>query len=327
MLRDWFSALPAYDQKAVSTLSALIEDCRRESMTGLMRLEYASTELFLWTFINGEGKQLFEYQNEKWLSVPGPQWMAKLAAPQADIRMSHIPVLGVRASEVLLSVDVEQKSSLRLSGTELLRQAQVWFEQPESGVIHIQAPDREVFGLIFGDRVANMEVLFFNGTEAIFSVEQPADLPIKETDEYQVNFYIGNKQQDIWLESRLRLAFAALTRMMIQRFGYMVGFVIADRLCARLTAVNQARSLNIKITSNGIENRHLFHSLLEASEAYSYILNNFFNEAGVLIGPRISKEIAMNMLDKLSAAQHELLADNLRELVGPQFNRASSHRE
>ena len=327
MLRNWFSALPVYDLKAVSTLPALIEDCQRESMTGLMRTENSSGELFLWTFVKGEGRSLFEYENEKWLGVPKSQWMTKLEGSQVNIRKSNMSVQGVRTCEVILTAQVEQKSTLKLSGANLLSQVQAWFEQPESGFIHLQAEDREIFSLLFGDSVTNMEVLLFKDSDFVFCVEQPDDLPVKVDAEYQVRLYIGDKQQDIWLENRLRLAFAALVRMMIQRFGYTVGFVIADRLCARLSEANQARGLDIKLTSNGIENGQLFHSLQEASESYSFILNSFFEEASGLIGPRISKEIAMKVLDKLSAAQRELLVGNLRELKGPQFSLSSSYRK
>jgi hypothetical protein len=327
MLKDWFSALPIYDRNAANTLSALIEDCQREAMTGLLRWENSSMELFLWTFVNGEGKSLFEYENEKWLGVPRSQWMIKLEGSQANIRKSYMPVQGVRTCEVILTADVEQKKSMKLSGTELLQQVQVWFEQSEPGFIHLQAEGQELFSLIFGSGVSNMEVLLFNGSEAMFSVEQPDDLPIRLGDEYQVKLYIGDKHQDIWIENRLRLAFAALVRMMIQRFGYMVGFVLADRLCGRLTEANLARGLAIKLTSNGIENSQLFHTLQKASESYSFILSSFLEEASLLIGPRISKEIAMNTVAKLSVVQRDLLVSNLRELKGPQFSLASSHRK
>jgi len=327
MLRDWFSTLPTYNRKAASTLSALIEACQRDSMTGLLRLEDSSGELFLWTFVNGEGKSLFEYENEKWLGVPRSQWTMKLGDSQANIRKSHMPVQGVRTCDVVLNSVIEQKSSMKLSGSELLRQVQVWYERPEPGFIHVQAENQELFGLIFADGVSNMEVLLFSDNYAVFSVEQPDDLPIKSDGEYQVRLYVGDKQQDIWLENRLRLAFAALMRLMIQRFGYMVGFVLADRLCARLTDANQARGLAIKLTSNGIENSQLFYSFHEASESYSFILNSFFAETRILIGPRISKEIAISMLDKLNIGQRELLVSNLSELKGPQFSLTSSRRE
>src|SRR5574342_281049 len=102
MLRDWFSTLPAYDRNAASTLSALIEDCQRESLTGLLRLEHSSGKLFLWTFVNGKGISLFEYENDKWLSIPKSEWMTKLEGSQTKIRKSHMPVQGVRSCEVIL---------------------------------------------------------------------------------------------------------------------------------------------------------------------------------------------------------------------------------
>lgn len=327
MLRSWFSSLPAYDRKDADKLSDLIEGCEHEALTGLLRLECSSGDLYLWTFVNGEGKSLFEYENEKWLSVPKSQWMTKLEGPPANIRKVHVPVQGVRACEAILAAHVEQISSVKLSGTDLLRQAQVWFERPGPGFMYVQAEDQEFFGLIFGDRVSNMEVLLLKDNEAVFSVEQPDDLQVRADIEYQVRFHASDMQQGTWLESRLRLAFAALMRMMIQRFGYMVGFALADRLSDRLTEANQSQGLDIKLTSNGVENFQLFHSLEEASRSYSFILNSFFDEASTLIGPRMSKEIAMNMLEKLSMSQRELLVANLRELNGPEFRLAGSPRK
>ena len=327
MLRDWFSALPTYDRKAAGTLSALIEDCQRESLTGLLRLEFSAGDLYIWIFVNGEGQSLFEYEDGKWLGIPRSQWITKLEKSQANIRKSHVPIQGVRTCEVVLNSVIEQKSSMKLSGTELLRQVQVWYERPEPGFIHVQAENQELFGLIFGDGVSNMEVLLFNDKYAVYSVENPDDLPVKADSVYQMRHYVGDPQQDIWLENLLRLAFAALMRMIIQRFGYMVGFALADRLCDRLTEANQARGLNIKLTSNGIENSQLFHSLHEASGSYSFILNSFFAETSNLIGPRISKEIAMNMVEKLTLAQRKLLVTNLHELKGPQFSLASTPRK
>jgi hypothetical protein len=327
MLKDWFSSLPAYEHNAADKLSALVADCQHESLTGLLRFEFSSGELFLWTFINGEGKSLFEYENDKWLDVPRFEWMAKLEGCQANIRKSRIRIHGMRTCQVILAVGVEQKSPMRLSGDDLLQQVQDRYKQGEPGFIYLQAQGQELFGLMYGDGASNMEVLFIRDNEAVFSVEQPDDLPIRAGLEYQAEFYPGDKHQDIWLENRLRLAFAALVRMMIQRFGYMVGFSLADRLIAQLTEANQVRSLDIKLTSNGIHNNQLFHSLYEAREAYSFILNGFLDQASTLIGRRMSKEIAMNMLDKLSPAQVEVLVNNLRELNGPQFGMASDLRK
>lgn len=327
MLKDWFSSLPAYEHNAADKLSALIADCQRESLTGLLRFEYSSGELFLWIFINGEGKSLFEYKNDKWLDVPTSQWLTKLEGCQANIRKSRIRIQGMRTCQVILAAGVEQNSPMRLSGDALLQQVQVRYEQEEPGFIYMQAQGQELFGLMYGDGASNMEVLFIRDNVAVCSVEQPDDLPIRAGIEYQVEFYAGDKHQDIWLENRLRLAFAALVRMMIQRFGYMVGFALAERLIAQLTEANQARGLDIKLTSNGIQNNHLFHTLYEASEAYSFILNGFLDQASTLIGRRMSKEIAMNMLDKLSPAQVEVLVNNLRELNGPQFGMASALRK
>jgi hypothetical protein len=324
MLKDWFSSLPASEHKAADKLSALIADCQRESLTGLLRFECSSGELFLWTFINGEGKSLFEYGPEKWLNVPQSQWLTKLEGCRADIRKSRIHIQGMRTCEVILAAELGQNSPMRLSGDDLLQQVQARYEQGEPGFIHLQSQGQELFGLMYGDGVSNMEVLFIRENEVVFSVEQPDDLPIRAGIEYQVEFYAGDTYQDIWLENRLRLAFAALVRMMIQRFGYMVGFAVADRLIAQLTEANRARGLDLKLTSNGIENNQLFRSLYEASEVYSFILNSFFDQASILIGPRMSKEIAMNMLGKLSPAQREVLTTNLRELKGPQFSMTST---
>ncbi|HLO29346.1 MAG TPA: hypothetical protein VK249_09440 [Anaerolineales bacterium] len=304
-----FSALVPETHRNISPgfVETLIQTQREELFTGLMRLSYSSGEHLIFPFLEGIQQKLYRCQNESIQIVPRKTWLDSLDHSNAVVGLLRLPVEAMRFTRVAYEAPIRRVETSVFTFEELSNNAVKWAVGQDPSVVRIETEGVKKYYLIAGRSTPIIEELSFTEEGTRFSVNDasfPRTLP---KGEYQVTRYISNREHESWREFELRLAFNPLMRMLLSRFSELVGRVLTERLCDKLSLWAREGGWNITVTSNGAVNRHYFDSLENAATVYVDLLRHFREEAVQAIGPRMVDGILQETLIKLDPYRRELL--------------------
>lgn len=307
-MADFTTTLPdAHILVSQRTLKSLLETCRQDQFTGLLRLRYPSGVDLVATFLDGAQQELYSCLNQKMEVIPRQSWTYSMDRPDASIASLSLPVEALRLARIVHEVPVLQMGQQQTTPGELMDHLRQWVEGASPLILHVQTKTAAKVYLIAGHSTPIIEELTMDGGEGRFSITDAAFPNSLAEAEYQTAWYTGDCNHDLWQEYELRYAFSPLMRMVLNRFSQLAGRILTERLCEQLSAWLQDNGWHIGLTINGVSNRHYFETFQQSRGTYLEIMRRFNDESSQAIGLRMAEGLWWETLLKMDPYRRDLL--------------------
>ncbi len=298
----------------------MIQTCQQQAWNGLLRLDSGDLSAIL-TFFKGQADALYRFEEDGWQVVPG-QPASALSEPQlAKLGWLPMPPEGLRIAKLFLEARTRLVETLSLPASEVPSHLESVFAGDEPGLLRLNTGSAEHLVVIPGLGFPFAEVLSASAAGAQYSLANVDDLPVQAGETCQASFYATSPAQDAWRLYHLRLAFVALMRLLILRFGDLTARAMSQRLCAQLTASIQGRGWEISLEDHKVVHPHVFKDLDQAALAYSFVFEQFFIRIQPFIGARLTRDMREDMLQKLNQPLRELLHAYVQPLRLPELDK------
>jgi hypothetical protein len=313
---DYLANIPAaYVNVSPGFVETLIQSRREELFTGLMRLQYPSGEVLVFTFLDGLQYKLYRCLEKNTEVIARQSWQSSLDRPDASVVFVTMSVESMRVMKVVFDAPVLQLETITLSHQQLKDEVRKWAKQSSPSIVVIRMGNSLRMFLMSGISNPVIEDVSLADGTSIFSVNDESFPESLSPGDHQVIRCISDHDYTAWQDFELRLAFHVLMRLLINRFSELAGRMLTERLCMQISSRLKDESWNIKLTMNGITNRHFFGSLDSSIEAYLGILRCFSEEASPAIGMRMADGLSREVLLKMDAFRRDLLKRYLFERI------------
>jgi hypothetical protein len=314
---DFTSNLPdTHFRVPQRTLRALLENCRQEQFTGLIRLRYPSGMDLVSTFLDGVQTGLYGCHTQNMEVIPRQSWAYSMDRPDASIAILRLSVEALRLIRTAHEVPVVHLEQFHDTYEELSDRVAGWARGQTPILLSAQTDSSYRIYLIPGNGLPIIEELVIEGGQARFSITDVTFPSVLCGADYRIFWHESDCNHDLWQDHEMRYAFALLTRMVLNRFSQLAGRVLAERVCERLTAWLREGSWDIGITINGLSNRHYFESFQQARALYLEIMRRFNDESRLAIGLRMAEGLWWDTLVKMDVYQRGFLKRHLYDLGG-----------
>ena len=308
VMPDFTTALPdTYFRVPQRTVWSLLDTCRQDQFTGLLRLRYPSGVDLVSTFLDGAQNGLYGCHNQKMEVIPRQSWAYSMDRPDASIACLNLSVEALRLVRITHEAPVSEMEQAHCTAHDLSARVQAWFTGTSPIILLHRMQQVEKVYLIAGCSTPIIEELAIEGGQARFSIVDATFTGTRANEESEVRWFISDGDHDLWQELRLRYAFSPLTRMVINRFSQLAGRVLTERVCGQLTGWLREAGWQIGLTINGVANRHYFESLQQARTIYLEIVRRFNHEASLAIGLRMAEGLWWDTLLKMDTHRRDLL--------------------
>jgi hypothetical protein len=305
---DFLSNVPAaYAHVSPGFVETLLQSRRAELFTGLMGLHYSTGEILVFTFLNGNQQKLYRCLEKNMEVISRSSWQVAMDLPDASVSFMPLTVESLRLMHVAHEAPAVRIEAQALTVAQLSEKVPEWANSTEPSILHLHTKPFDRVYLVSGGSNPVIEGVAFADGASNFSINDTSFPSLLPQADLHVTRYVSHREHSTWQEHDLRLAFNLLMRLVLNRFGELAGRMLTERLCERISNGLKADGWNIRVTLNGVSNRHYFESMEQTVDVYVSIIRSFHDEASPAIGQRMAEGLSHEILPKLDAHRRETI--------------------
>ncbi|MEA3396491.1 MAG: hypothetical protein U9R05_03420 [Chloroflexota bacterium] len=289
-------------QKQVSTAKVrmLLRNYQDDERTGMVELTSGSLPLITVLLIEGmllhSGQQIADtYQPVPLKKIPD-----LLRHAESTLRIVPLPAEGVRAIKAILTWS-PLNSPLSSKTSDLPGLINTWSANEESGVVYIRWPDAAGLVILLGQIPPRTGVhvtaqKIQGGAKGLAAIHNHAEGACTVTRYAPQKDTIVSHAQLV----PLRLAFAAVTDLVISSYQDLVGSSMTELLINKLNVQATANGWDIKFSTNGVVDTQSFTTLEAARQAYQILTTALEKYIALVIGQMLARSLMDKSLSALS---------------------------
>ena len=305
---DFLLNVPAaYTHVSPGFVETLLQSRRAELFTGLMRMYHPTGEIFVFTFLDGIQQKLYRCLEKSMEVISRSSWQVAMDLPDASVSFMPLTVESMRLMQVGHEAPITRTELQALTVGQLSEKVLEWSNSTEASILHLHTKPFDRVYLISGVSNPVIEGVTFADGASNFSINDPSFPSLLPPGDLHLTRYVSDREHAAWQEHDLRLAFNLLMRLLLNRFGELAGRMLTERLCEGISRGLREEGWNIKVTLNGVSNRHYFESMEQTVDVYVSIIRSFHDEASPAIGQRMAEGLSHEILPKLDPYRRETI--------------------
>src|SRR5512138_72493 len=150
-MRDLFLNVPdAYTKVSPGFVETLIQSRRAELFTGLMRMHYATGELLVFSFLDGNQQKLYRCLERGMEAIPRTSWQSAMDLKDASVSFMPLTIESIRLMQVAHDAPVNRRDTQTLSAQQLAQQVPEWAGSTQPSILHLHSNGFDRVYLILG---------------------------------------------------------------------------------------------------------------------------------------------------------------------------------
>lgn len=274
-------------------------------------MHHPTGEIFVFTFLDGVQQKLYRCLEKSMEVISRSSWQVAMDLPDASVSFMPLTVESMRVMHVAHEAPIVRVEAQAFTVGQLSQKVLEWSNSTEPSILHLHTQPFDRLYLISGVSNPVIEGVAFAAGASNFSINDTSFPSLLSPGDLHVTRYISDREHSTWQDHDLRLAFNVLMRLLLNRFGELAGRMLTERLCERISNGLREEGWNIKVTLNGVSNRHYFESMEQTVDVYVSIIRSFHDEASPAIGQRMAEGLSHEILPKLDPYRRETITRHI----------------
>ena len=291
---------------SVPEIQVLVNSCRENKRTGLIRLGYPSKKYIYLLLKRGEFLNAYHVLSEMKEAIRPDQWVEYIeSAGDSYAKIVPLSAFGLFVSKLLITSDGKKTENF-YQPTQLSEYIASLGKKTEPSLVQLNW-DHAMGGILFSGLQKEAHSLFLSQetildeaglNKIFFQWNEPC---------CTVTTFVPDLSVDAWQEYYLRQSFADICGRMLERFEAMTGRALVDSL-VRLVAIFVSRNnMDIIILSRKLVDHEVFSSPQDAAQSYRQILKEMFSNFSAVLGPRLLALILREIITSFPAQEREVI--------------------